>query len=143
MPLMLLVLLSGCQRGDDGGLPKPQRMEHLQVLEQESRLNEVPIGAKPVKSIRRLLCKDMDSSNRSLAIGRDYEFSGPRSEALEFHGAALTRAGWVLSQPASLEKNFTSAVYMKTFDNWEGRVIISFTGSTVSVGAEDLTSPVC
>lgn len=82
-------------------------------------------------------------SDKSLAVGRDYEFAGPRPEVLEFHGSALTRAGWVLSQPASLEKDFTTAVYMKAFDGWQGRVIIGFTGNTVSVGAEDLTSPVC
>lgn len=82
-------------------------------------------------------------SDKSLAIGRDYEFSGPRSEVLEFHGSTLIRSGWALSQPASLENDFTTAVYMKDFDGWEGRVIIGFNGSTVSVGAEDLTSPVC
>jgi hypothetical protein len=82
-------------------------------------------------------------SDKSLAVGRDYELSGPRSEVLEFHGSALTRAGWALSQPASPEKEFTTAVYTKAFDGWEGRVIIGFTSNTVSVGAEDLTSPVC
>lgn len=106
--VILGLLLSGCESGK-GGLPRAQREEHLRVLEQESRLSEIPVGAKPVRAIRRILCKDMDS-DKSLAVGRDYEFSGLRSEVLEFHGSALTRAGWVLSQPAILENELGAAL---------------------------------
>lgn len=134
---------SACRSDDSRGLPEGQRAEHLQVLERESRLNDVPVGAKQLKSFHRTTCQDTTVSDRTLMVGRDYEFLGLRSEVVAFHGSSLTSFGWVLAQDGNLESDFTSVAYTKSFDGWQGRVIIGFTGKTVSITAEDVSSPVC
>lgn len=142
MLLFLLIAGTACQSGD-GGLQQAVRLEHLAVLEQETRLNEQPSGGRVVASNKRVTCEDMSTSDRTLATSRNYEFSGPRAEVIEFHGMHLQQSGWTLSQEPDLSMDFTTAVYDKSFNGWQGRVVIVFNGQRIGLLAEDISSKVC
>lgn len=141
--LAIFLFTASCETDDGGGISEAERLDHLSVLERESRLNDNPDGGVFVASSRRVRCKDMDESNQRLTVSRNYLFSGTRAEVLDFHGSHLQQAGWSLVEVPDLGMEFTTAVYEKSFDGWHGRVIIVFNGQRIGVIGEDTSSPVC